>query len=265
MNGADAGAPLVRAEQDGGVRRLTLNRPEKRNALDSALIEALKAELRAAEADDSVRVVALRGAGKDFCAGADLAALQRVATASVLENLADVDALAELFLLLRELRPPVVALVRGRALAGGCGLATGCDLVLAAESAVFGYPEVRIGFVPAMVMAILRRNLSEKRAFELIATGEPIGAAEAERVGLVNRVWPDERFDAEAATYLVALAARSASAVQLGKRLLYHQDAMGFAAALRAGADLNVLARMTDDTRAGVARFLDRPASEPRS
>lgn len=254
-------AEVLRAVSDG-IAYLTLNRPDKRNALNQALIRGLKEELRAADRDDEVRVVAIRGAGSDFCSGADLSALRQIATASVMENLADVDELAELFLLLRQLRKPVVAVVRGRALAGGCGLATACDLVLAEESARFGYPEVNIGFVPAMVMAILRRNVSEKRAFELIVGGGTLTAAEAERAGLVNRVWRDAEFEAESESYLRALAHKSTSAVQLCKRLLYHQDGLGFEAAVRAGADLNVVARMTEDTQAGVARFLARADRE---
>lgn len=242
---------------EGGVSWLTLNRPEKRNALDDRLIAELKEALRAADADAEVRVVAIRGEGKDFCSGADLSALRRISEGSVMENLEEVDALAELFLLLRQLRKPVVALVHGRALAGGCGLATACDLVLAAASARFGYPETRIGFVPAMVMAILRRNLSEKRAFELAVRGEQLSAEEAERIGLINRVLSDERFEEEAAAFVTDLAGLSASAVQLCKRLLYHQDGLSFPAAVQAGADLNVVARMTDDMRAGIARFLE--------
>ncbi|HYW09545.1 MAG TPA: enoyl-CoA hydratase-related protein, partial [Longimicrobium sp.] len=174
------------------------------------------------------------------------------------ENVDDVDELAELFLLPRRMRKPVVACVRGRALAGGCGLATACDMVLAAEGAQFGYPETGIGFVPAMVMAITRRNVSEKRAFDLLVGGRTIGAAEAERIGLINRVFPDDVFDAEVDAALLDLAARSPSAVQLSKRLLYNSDGMSFEAAIRAGADVNVVARATDDMKAGVARFLDR-------
>lgn len=249
---------VVAAELKGGVTWLTLNRPEKRNALDEQLVSELKAALREAERNSASRVVALRGAGKDFCAGADLAALQRIADSSVMENLADVDALAELFLQIRELRRPVVAVVHGRALAGGCGLATACDLVLASEGATFGYPEVRIGFVPAMVMAILRRNVSEKRAFDLITRGDTIGAPEAERIGLINHVFSEKGFVEEVDAWLRELAERSESAVQLCKRLLYRQDAMPFATALYAGADVNVLARMTDDSRAGIESFLRR-------
>jgi methylglutaconyl-CoA hydratase len=253
-DGAEAAPLLVRRE--GGVARLVLNRPEKRNALDASLIAALKAALSEADGDGLVRVVVIEGAGKDFCSGADLSALRRIADSSVMENLEDVEELAELFLLPRRMRKPVVALVRGRALAGGCGLATACDMVLAAESAQLGYPEVKIGFVPAMVMAILRRNVSEKRAFELIVRAAPISAAEAERIGLINHVFPDADFDAEAEKVLAELAERSPSAVQLSKRLLYHSDGMTFDAAVRAGADVNVVARMTDDMKAGVARFL---------
>jgi len=237
-----------------------MNRPEKRNALDAALISALKDALRDADADPEVRVVALEGAGKDFCSGADLSALRTIAEGSAMENLDDVDQLAELFCLPRRMRKPVVAIVRGRALAGGCGLATACDLVVAAESAQLGYPEVKIGFVPAMVMAILRRSVSEKRAFELIVRGAPVSAAEAERIGLINHVFADDAFDARAAAVLGELAERSASAVRLSKRLLYNSDGMTFDAAIRAGADVNVVARMTDDMQAGVARFLDRDA-----
>jgi methylglutaconyl-CoA hydratase len=251
-----AGPLLVRDE--GGVRRLVLNRPNKRNALNAELIAALKSALREADGDDAVRVVVIEGEGKDFCSGADLSALRKIAESSVMENLEDVDELAELFLLPRRMRKPVVACVRGRALAGGCGLATACDVVLAADTAEFGYPEVRIGFVPAMVMAILRRNVSEKRAFELIVAGQPIAAAEAERIGLINHAWPDTDFDRQRDLFVADLAARSPSAVQLSKRLLYHADGMGFEAALRSGADVNVVARMTEDMKAGVARFLER-------
>lgn len=248
--------PVLLTDTREGVHWITLNRPEKRNALSGELVESLKTALAAADRHEEARVIAVRGAGKDFCSGADLSALRRISEASVLENLDDVDALAELFLLIRRLRKPVVAVVHGRALAGGCGLATACDLVLAVEGAQFGYPEVKIGFVPAMVMAILRRNVSEKRAYELVATGRLIAAAEAERIGLINQVFPRDQFDTASTEYVAALARQSASAVQLCKRLLYHQDGMGFETAVRAGANLNVVARMTDDTRAGVASFL---------
>ncbi|HEX8072630.1 MAG TPA: enoyl-CoA hydratase-related protein [Pyrinomonadaceae bacterium] len=242
----------------GAVAVVTLNRPEKRNALNDALVGGLKAALRRADEDAGLRVVLLTGAGADFCSGADLAALQKIADGSILDNLADARALMELFALVRRVRVPVVAAVRGRALAGGCGLATACDLVLAAESARFGYPEVKIGFVPAMVMAILRRNVSEKRAFELITRGAELSAPEAERVGLVNHVFPDDTFESEVERYVAGFERVSGSAVALTKRLLYHMDGLTFDAALEAGADTNAIARMTDDCQQGIARFLKK-------
>src|SRR5256885_7994696 len=215
-------------EAPEGVARITLNRPEKRNALNDELIASLKEALRRAHDDDEVRVIVVTGAGSDFCSGADLAALQKIASASVKENLEDARSLMELFILIRSVRQPVVAAVKGRALAGGCGLATACDVVLAARSSRFGYPEVKIGFVPAMVMAILRRNVSEKRAFELITRGAEINADEAERIGLINHVFDDESFETEVTEYLAGFEKVSRSAVMLSKRLLYHMDGMTF-------------------------------------
>ena len=243
---------------EGAVALLTLNRPEKRNALNDALISDLKAALQEADVDDAVRVVVITGAGADFCSGADLAALQKISESSIAENLEDARSLMELFALIRRVRVPVIAAVRGRALAGGCGLATACDLVLAAKTARFGYPEVKIGFVPAMVMAILRRNVSEKRAFELITRGSEISADEAERMGLVNQVFEDERFEEGVENYVAGFEKVSRSAVMLSKRLLYHMDGMTFDSALQAGVDINAIARMTEDCRKGIARFLKK-------
>ncbi len=243
---------------EGSVALLTLNRPNKRNALNDALIDNLKRALHQADADEAVRVVVITGAGADFCSGADLSALQKISEASVMENLADAQSLLELFALIRRVSVPVVAAVRGRALAGGCGLATACDLVLASETARFGYPEVKIGFVPAMVMAILRRNVSEKRAFELITRGAEISAHEAERCGLVNQVFDDETFESQVETYVAGFEKVSRSAVILSKRLLYNMDGMTFDAALEAGVDVNTIARMTEDCQQGIARFLKK-------
>jgi methylglutaconyl-CoA hydratase len=243
---------------EGVVARITLNRPAKRNALNDALVLGLKEALREANSNDAVRVALIAGAGADFCSGADLSALQKISQSSVIENLEDAQSLMELFSLIRRVRVPVVAAVRGRALAGGCGLATACDVVLATHSARFGYPEVKIGFIPAMVMAILRRNVSEKRAFELITRGAEISATEAERIGLINQVFDDASFDAEVESYIRGFENISRSAVMLSKRLLYHMDAMTFDAALQAGVDVNTIGRMTEDCRQGIARFLKK-------
>ena len=187
----------VLSSVDGQVGRITLNRPEKRNSLNSAVILGIKSALRGIGSNRDVRAIVITGAGKDFCSGADLSELQKISNASVADNSDDANSLLELFLNIRQCEVPVIAAVRGRALAGGCGLATACDLVLASSTARFGYPEVKIGFVPAIVLAILRRNVSEKRAFELITRGEEISAEVAERIGLVNQVFSDENFDQE--------------------------------------------------------------------
>ena len=243
---------------DEGRALLTLNRPEKRNALNDELIRGLKEALREADADNEVRSIVIQGAGADFCSGADLSALQKISESSVAENLEDAQSLMELFILMRRVRVPVIAAVKGRALAGGAGLATACDIVLAARSARFGYPEVKIGFVPAMVMAILRRNVSEKRAFELITRGAEVSAEEAERIGLVNHVFDDEAFDEEVKLYTAGFRKVSRSAVMLSKQLLYQMDGMTFDAALESGAEINAIARMTKDCRKGIERFLNK-------
>ncbi len=237
---------------------ITLNRPEKRNALNDALVNSLKDALREAGKDANLRAIVIKGAGKDFCSGADLSALQKISESSVLENLEDAENLMELFTLIRKTKVPVIASVQGRALAGGCGLATACDLVLASASARFGYPEVKIGFVPAMVMAILRRNVSEKRSFELVTQGFEFSAEEAEKFGLINRVFADKSFEEDVKNYLSVYTKVSRSAVILSKRLLYQMDGMTFETALRSGVDINTIARLTDDYQTGIAKFLNK-------
>ena len=250
--------PVLLAVADG-IARITLNRPERRNALNDAVIAALKDALRLADQDESVRGVVLAGAGADFCSGADLAALQRISNASVAENLEDARSLMELFILIRQVRIPVIAAVKGRALAGGCGLATACDIVLASRSARFGYPEVKLGFIPAMVMAMLRRSVSEKRAFELVTLGAEFSAEEAAGFGLVNHVFDDEMLVSEVDAFVRQFKKVSRSAVSLSKELLYQIDGMSFENALQSGVDINVIARMTEDCRKGIERFLKKP------
>ena len=251
----------VLLETKDGIARITLNRPEKRNALDRELIAQLKEAIGASADNPDCRVVLLNGAGTDFCSGADLAGLEKTAQAGVLDNMADARQTAELFLMMRNHPHPIIAAVHGRALAGGCGIATACDLVLAAESAQFGYPEVNIGFVPAMVMAILRRSVSEKAAFELVVGGQIISAGRAHEVGLAHRVYADDKFTTEVNAYAATLAAKPASALMLSKRLLYNMDSMSFEAALEAGVEINAIARLTEDCRRGIARFLSKAKS----
>lgn len=240
------------------IRIIELNRPDKRNALNNELIAGLKDALREADADDAVRAIIIRGAGKDFCSGADLAAIQKIANASYEENVEDARQLADLFELIRKVRQPVIATVHGRALAGGCGLATACDLVIATRSARFGYPEVKIGFVPAMVAAILRRNLGEKKSFELLTQGFEFAAEEANAIGLVNDLFDDEAFEVASLEYAAVYTKVSASAVQMTKRLLYDIDGDLYSDAISKGVETNARARMSDDCKKGIAKFLQK-------
>ena len=244
------------AALEGGVLTGTLNRPEKRNAIDAAMIDGLAALLERAELEAAVRVVVLRGAGKDFCAGMDLEELLQSVDRTVDQNRAAAMRFGGLFVQMRALPKPVIAVVQGRALAGGCGLATACDLVVAAESAQFGYTEVQRGFVPALVMNMLRRAVGEKVAFDLAATGRLLTAREAERAGLVSRVLPDAEFEAGAEQIVRGVAGLSATALALTKQQLYRLDGVGFEDGIRLSADVNAVSRTTPDFRAAIAAFL---------
>jgi len=250
--------PVLLERLADGVAALTLNRPDKRNALSAELRDALDEAFDRTAADPSVRVVTLSGAGKDFCAGADLAELERVADTGRAESLRDARALGALFRKMRAHPRPLVALVHGRALAGGCGLATACDLVLAREDAELGYPEIHLGFVPALVMTMLRRKLGEGRAFEMVSLGRRYGAEAARALGLVNAVFPAASFEADAHRWVHELATRPPGALSLGKKLLYELDGLDFDAGLERAAEVNAEARMSEECREGVRRFLER-------
>lgn len=252
------GGLVLRRSSGDGIATLLLNRPEKRNALSAALVAELRLRLGEVGADPDVRVVALRGAGRDFCAGADLDEIAASQALGPEAGLADAERLGDVLVAIRRLRQPVVAVVAGRALGGGCGLATACDLVVAHEDASFGYPEVHLGFVPALVMAILRRKVGESAAFELLLRGRGITAEESASIGLVNQVVPDDAFEATVDEYLAALAARPASAVQLTKRLFHGMEGVGLEDAVARGAEVNAIARLTADCKRGVADFLAR-------
>jgi len=249
---------IVLTETNNTVLTITLNRPERRNALNDELIAALKDALHEADADESLRAIVIRGAGKDFCSGADLSALQKIARASFEENLEDARSLGELYKLIRRVRQPVIAAVKGRALAGGFGLALACDVIFAHDEARFGFPEVKIGFVPAMVAAILRRNMTEKDAFATLTLGNEITAAELRKRGIVEAIIQGEDFDAEVIAIAKQYEKLSASAVQMTKRLLYDIDAKDFDSAIEHGAKVNAEARMTEDCQKGIAKFLEK-------
>ncbi|MEO5799033.1 MAG: enoyl-CoA hydratase/isomerase family protein [Gemmatimonadales bacterium] len=241
-----------------GVLKLILDRPDKRNALNVGMLDGLAEAIARAELEADVRVLAIRGAGKDFCAGADLDELLASAERSLEENEQAALRLGEIFLALRQLPKPSVAIVHGRALAGGAGLATACDLVIATASASFGYPEIARGFVPAMVMTMLRRSVGEKRAFDLVSTGRVVSAAEAMELGLVSRIVADDAFDGAVSALLEQLAGQSSTAFALTKQLFTALDERSFGEGILLGARVNALSRATPDFRRSIAAFLTK-------
>ncbi len=241
----------------GPIGRITLARPDKKNALDRVTADEL-AEALFALSESTVNVVAIDADGPDFCAGADLAALEGMLDAPRSQQIEDAKALAHVYHTIRRMEKPVVALVKGRAYAGGAGIATACDIVLAHEEARFGYPEVTIGFVPAMVMTMLRRSVGEKHAFDLVSTGRILEAEEARAIGLVSRVFADKEFDQLSQAVLNQLADTAPSAMAATKTLFYKLDTLSFIDSISAGIIANADARATPAFREGVKRFTRR-------
>jgi methylglutaconyl-CoA hydratase len=248
--------PRVLVSRQDGVATITFNRPEKRNALDRRMLAELRQALEDCDLAAEVRVVALRGAGKDFCAGLDLEELLASAELTPEENERRSMELGRLSLSVRAMPKVTVSVVTGRALAGGCGLATACDMVLARAGAQFGYPEIQRGFVPAMVMTMLRRAVGEKTAFDLAATGRLVVAEEAARMGLISRAIPAEDFEVEAGRLVAQLAGYSPSALALIKRQLHEVEDLGFEAGVALGARVNAVARLTPEFKQSLQDFL---------
>lgn len=241
------------------VGYITLNRPEKRNALSFELVAALKRAFAEAENDAGVKVIVLRAKGEVFCAGADLAYLQQLQGFSYEENKADSDHLRELFQQIYTLKKVVVAQVQGSALAGGCGLATVCDFSFAVPEAQFGYTEVRIGFIPAIVMVFLLRKIGEGNAKRLLLGGELISAQEAQAMGLVSRIFQKETLEAEVDTFVQKLIrGNSGHAMMLTKQMIAEVQQLSLAEALTFASDMNAKARGSEDCKRGIAAFLNK-------
>lgn len=246
----------LRVEHQGSIGRVVLARPDRKNALDRAMAEELFAAIGRLESDGSVRIVHLLAEGDDFCVGHDIPALAAMLELGPDDQRQDAEAYGRIILGLRALMKPVVCSVRGRALSAGAGLALACDLVLAHEDAEFGFTEVRIGFVPALLMPMLRRTVGEKRAADLVLTGRVVAAEEAEHIGLVSRVLPAASFDADVDAVLAGLARLSPTALALTKWLHYKLDALSFDDGVAAGIVTNVEARTIEDYRDAIRRLM---------
>jgi methylglutaconyl-CoA hydratase len=252
-------AALVEAHVEDRIGYITLNRPERRNALSYALVSQLKEAFSAWQGDPAVRVVVLRAKGPVFCSGADIEYLQKLQDYTLQENLADSLHLMELYLMMYRYPKPIIAQVEGPALAGGAGLVTVCDLVVATPQATIGYPEARIGFLPAMVTYFLLRRVGEGWARQLLITAEPIGAEEAHRMGLFNYVVSAE----EVANFTKELAMRiaaqtSPTSQEFIRKLIADLQDMPLKEGLEFAAKMNAHARATEDFRRGIAAFLKK-------
>lgn len=242
-----------------GVAALTLNRPDVRNALNATLIRELEQSLAALEADRAARVIVLAGAGeRAFCAGADLKGVgDRGTTLQARESFSG---LARILEAMARMKTPIIAKVHGFALAGGCGLAAGCDIVVAADDAVFGLPEIKIGLLPLIVMAPILRSVGRKRGMLMILSGEQVSAREAYEMGLVSRLVPRADLSRAVDALARALAGLSPAALGLAKEAAATVADMDYGASLRYLRELLTLVALSDDAREGIAAFFEKRA-----
>jgi methylglutaconyl-CoA hydratase len=242
---------------DGSIATITLNRPDKRNAISYELIEELLAVLDEV-AKSSARVMILTGSGKAFCSGMDLDNLKALVGRSPEQSLKDSEIMAQLFRSLYDFPRPTIAAVNGAAIAGGCGLATLCDFTLAVPEAKFGYTEVRIGFVPAIVSTFLLRQVGEKYARDLLLTGRIVGAEEAYRIGLINEIVPAEKLIERARELASQLMENSPASLVCTKRVLSDYARAQLDAQIQAAVRENAAIRATKDFREGISSFLEK-------
>lgn len=241
------------------VAHIVLNRPDKRNAFNVGLVTELKAALEMAEKDDAVKVILLRAAGQVFSAGADLSFLQQMQSYTEAQNIADSSAVAQLFKYIYTHPKILVAQIEGHAIAGGCGLATVCDFSFAVPEAMFGYSEVRIGFIPAIVMVFLLRKIGEGRAKELLLTGKLLNAEEAKNYGLINYVVAADKIAETVSNFVQDLCVEcSKDAMQLTKKMIAEVQEKPLDEALSYAAKMNALARTTADCKTGINAFLTK-------
>jgi methylglutaconyl-CoA hydratase len=253
----------IQSFTEGRRAVIVLNRGEKRNALAPQMVTELKAAFNAHAHDPAVRVIVLRASGTVFSAGADLAYLRELQHYGYAENLADSGALKDLYYQIYTCPKPVIAQVQGHAIAGGCGLITACDFVFTVPEAQFGYTEVRIGFIPAIVMSLLVRRIGEGHARRLLLGAELIRASEAFAIGLVSRVVPADSLEKEVDDFSVRIAREnSGAAMAATKQMLSDIQSMTLLDALSHGVEMNATARATPDCRRGIEAFLRKDKIE---
>ncbi len=242
---------------------ITLNRPEKRNALSFPLVTELRSAFAQAETDERVKVVVLKAEGKSFCSGADLEFLQQMQAFTFEENLADSTNLMELYKQIYRHKKIVIAQVEGHAVAGGCGLVTVCDFAFAIPAAMLGYSEVKIGFIPAIVMSFLLRKIGETRAKELLLSGDLISSETAAKYNLINRVIDNDLMAGFVREFAMKLCSQNSGAsMEFTKKMIGDLPNLQLDEALRFAAKMNAHARGTEDCRKGVGAFLNKEKIE---
>jgi methylglutaconyl-CoA hydratase len=247
----------LKLEQQDQVATITLTRPEKRNAISTQMIEELVAALDEAERSSS-RVLVITGTGKAFCAGMDLDGLSAIANQSLEKNVEDSRKMAQMFCRIYDFPKPVISAVNGAAIAGGCGIATLADFTIAVSEAKFGYSEVRIGFIPALVSVFLRRQIGEKHASDLLLTGRVMDATEALQIGLITEVVAAEKLIERAGEVAGLLLAASPTSIARTKRLLRSFERAAIAAEIETATRENAEIRTTADFREGITSFLEK-------
>jgi methylglutaconyl-CoA hydratase len=248
---------LYKLEKDG-TAEVVLNRPEKMNSLDETLITDLTELFGDISNNKSIKSVVLTGAGGNFCSGLYLDYLQKISTYGILENKIDSEKFRDMLLSIYNCSKPVIAKVSGYAIAGGCGIASACDIIVADETAIFGYTEVKIGFIPAIVMVFLLKRISETHAKELLLTSRMLSSKDAHRIGLINYSVPKGELDSKVSEICGVLAGNSPSSISLTKEMFTNISGMNFNKALDYACSLNAITRMTEDCKSGIAKFLDK-------
>jgi len=241
---------------DGHVATVTLNRPDQRNPLSATMLRDLTSAFRWCQQEPDVRVVVLTGAGRVFCAGADLTSFD--GEMSGLEKFRSRDLFVDLFVLMAELGKPIVGRINGHALAGGLGLASSCDILVTVDTATFGTPEINVGIWPMMIQAILSRNIPRKVLLEMEMLGQRMTAMQLQSLGVVNRVVPHEQLDSTVSEIAGELAKKSPVAMRLGRDSFYRHQDMDFRAALHYLHGQFLLVSQTEDSREGIKAFFEK-------
>ena len=248
----------ILVEEQDKTKKIILNRPEKRNSLDELMIEELTDAFKNFSTDEDTKSIVLTGAGENFCSGLFLDYLQKISEYDIIQNKEDSQKFKSLLMAIYNCRKPTIAMVEGYALAGGCGIASACDIVVSSKTAQFGYTEVKIGFIPAIVMIFLLKRVTESHAKDLLLTSKFITGEEAHRIGFANYVVDSGELEAFTQSLCDGLNKLPLSSLKLTKEMFSNVSNMSFESALEYAVDLNAITRMTEECKNGVSNFLNK-------